>query len=496
MLLFDAFRLPCVALLALAACCSMPMSASAGEWTRFRGPNGSGIAEDATAPPTTWSENENLKWSVDLPGQGVSCPIIVGDRVYVTSWTGDGPDNLVRHLVCYDRATGNQIFDKSIVPVVKDEPYEGMFRQTGYTASTPASDGERIYCFFGVSGVYAFDLNGTELWRQSVGTNFDEHKWGTASSPVPVGDLVIVPAASESRSIVALRKTDGKEEWRFDSDTLNGTWSTPVVVDLPGGGQEVVFAVPGAVWAFDPVSGKQKWTVKGAESNSACASPIVHDGIVYAIGGREGGGMAIRAGGSGDVTESHVVWSKNLQARIGTAVIKDGLIYWPSGDLLNCIDAETGDRVYQKRLEAQKEVAQARRIFHLVAEETPVAAETPAAANEAPAQGAEIQQPGPGGRPDRGQGQGRGRGRGRGGRGGFGGGGFLSQDYSSPVVAGDKMYFARRGGEVYVFKLGREFEQLAVNKFAGEADYSATPAIADGQLFIRSSKKLYCVAAE
>lgn len=462
---------------------------SASEWTRFRGPNGSGIAADDTAPPTTWSETENLQWSVDLPGQGVSCPIIVGDKVYVTSWTGDGPDNLVRHLVCYDRKTGTQVFDKSIEPAVKDEAYDGMFKQTGYTASTPASDGERIYCFFGVSGVYAFDMEGNEVWRQSVGTNFDERKWGTASSPVPVGDLVIVPAAAESRSIVALRKSDGKEEWRFDSDTLNGTWSTPVVVDLPGGGQEVVFAVPGAVWAFDPVAGKQKWTCKGADSNSACASPIAHDGIVYAIGGREGGGLAIRAGGSGDVTESHVVWSKNLQARIGTAVFKDGLIYWPSGDLLNCIDAETGDRVYQKRMEAPKAVAQARRIFHLVAEETPVVA-----AGGASAQAAENPQPGPGDRPYGGQGQGRGRGRGRGGR--FGGGGFLSQDYSSPVVAGDKMYFARRGGEVYVFQLGREFEQLAVNKFPGEADYSASPAIADGQLFIRSSKKLYCVGAE
>lgn len=483
-------------LLVLSCVAWSAVEASAGEWARFRGPNGSGVAADAAVPPTTWSATENLKWSVDLPGQGVSCPIVVGDKVYVTSWTGDGPDNLVRHLSCYDRATGTLVFDKSIEPAVKDEPYEGMFRQTGYTASTPASDGERIYCFFGVSGVYAFDLAGNELWRQNVGTSFDERKWGTASSPVPVGDLVIVPAAAESRSIVALRKADGKEEWRFDSDTLNGTWSTPVVVDLPDGGQEVVFAVPGAVWAFDPVSGKQTWTCKGADSNSACASPIAHDGIVYAIGGREGGGLAIRAGGSGDVTESQVIWSKNLQARIGTAVIKDGLIYWPSGDLLNCVDAETGDRVYQKRLEAPKAVAQAQRIFHLVAEETPVAAEAPTSTGDAPAPAADNQQPGPGDRPYGGQGQGRGRGRGQGRGGRFGGGGFMSQDYSSPVVAGDKMYFARRGGEVYVFQLGREFEQLAVNKFPGEADYSASPAIADGQLFIRSSKKLYCVAAE
>jgi hypothetical protein len=458
---------------------------SAADWPRFRGPNGSGIAADAPAPPITWSETENLKWSIDLPGQGVSCPIVVGDRVYVTSWTGDGPDNLVRHLVCYDRATGEQIFDKSIAPVVQDEPYEGMFRQTGYTASSPASDGERVYCFFGVSGVYAFDMNGTELWRSSVGTQFDDRKWGTASSPVPVGDLVIVPAAAESKSIVALRKSDGSEAWRFDSPVLNGTWSSPVVVDTPSGGQELVFAVPGQVWAFDPATGKQLWTCQGAESNSACASPIAADGIVYAIGGREGGGLAIRAGGSGDVTESHVVWSGNQRARIGTPVLEDGLIYWISDGTANCIDAATGERVYQNRLKPQEDVAQTRRIFHLVAEET-AAEEVPA--NAPAVQAADGQQPGQ--RPGEGRGQVRGR------RRGGGGGGFMSQDYSSPVVAGDKMYYVRRDGATYVFKLGREFEQLAVNKFPGEADYSASPAIADGQMFIRSSKKLYCVAKE
>ena len=129
-------------------------------------------------------------------------------------------------------------------------------------------------------------------------------------------------------------------------------------------------------------------------------------------------------------------------------------------------------------------------MFHLVAEETPAdaAAQNPSAGT--PAQSGDNQaQPGSG--PAQGQRGGYGQGRGRGGR-GFGG--FMSQDYSSPVVADGKMYFTRRGGDVFVLALGREFKQLAINKFDGEADYSATPAIADGQIFIRSSKKLYCVA--
>jgi outer membrane protein assembly factor BamB len=462
--------------------------AKASDWDRFRGPNGSGISSDAVPTPTNWSDTENLKWSVDLPGRGVSCPIVVGDRVYVTSWTGDGADDLVRHLTCYDRATGKLIFDKAVPPVVKDEPYEGMFTQTGYTANTPASDGKHVYCFFGVSGVYCFDMDGNELWHQSVGTNFDERRWGTASSLLLTDDLVIVTAASESNSIVALKKSDGQKVWNFDSDQLNGTWSTPILARTPDGREELVFAVPGAVWAFDPATGKQNWTCKGADSNSACASAIANGDIVYVIGGRDGGGIAIRTGGTGDVTESHVVWSGSQRGRIGTAVYHDGLIYWVADGMANCIDAETGEKVYQQRLKPQAEVAQHSSVFHFVADETPAAENPPQL---------QLGASSPGGEQAQGQGQGeRRRGRGRGGRGGRGGGGFMQQDYASPVAADGKMYFTRRNGEIYVFKLGREYEQLAINKFSGEADYSATPAIVDGQIFIRSSKKLYCVAAE
>jgi outer membrane protein assembly factor BamB len=473
----------------------MTGAANAADWPRFRGPNGSGVSPDAQATPIKWSEADNLQWSVDLPGQGVSCPIVVSDRVFVTSWTGTGPDDLVRHLVCYDRATGKQVFDKSIKPVVKDEPYEGMFTQTGYTASTPACDGKGIYCFFGVSGLYAFNMDGDELWHTSVGTNFDERRWGTASSPVPCGDLVIVTAAAESKSIVALNKSDGKEAWRFDSPVLAGTWSTPLVVDLPEGKQELVFSVPGYLWAFDPKTGKQNWTCKGSDSNSACGSAIAQDGIIYAIGGREGGGIAVRAGGSGDVTETHVLWTGSQRARIGTPVIQDGLIYWVADGIANCIEAETGAKVYQERLTGQDVASHSPSVFQFVAQETTAAGSPPAqSAESGTAQAAAGEENGGEQRGDAGQaGEGRRRGRGRGGRGGDW---FRSQDYASPIIADGKMYFTRRAGEVVVIGLGRDYEQLAINKFSGEADYSATPAIADGQIFIRSSKKLYCVAEE
>lgn len=475
---------------ALLTIVALTQAVTAADWPRFRGPNGSGISGDAEPTPTTWTNTKNLRWSVDLPGRGVSSPIVVGDRVIVTSWTGDGPDNLVRHLSCFDRATGKRLLDKAIEPTVKDEPYENMFRQVGYAASTPTSDGEHIYCFFGVSGVYAFDMQGNQLWHTSVGTNFDENGWGTASSPILWNDLVIVTAAAESNSLIALRKSDGQEAWKYESKQFDGTWSTPVIVDLPDGRQKIVVSVPGFVWAFDPATGKQNWTCQTYPSNSAIASPIAHGDVVYAIGGREGGGLAIRAGGSGDVTETNVVWSGNQRARIGTPIYDDGLIYWVADGMANCIDADTGERVYQQRLQPQPEVARTGGVFHLVAEESPAA---PANDNPPPTtdQPGAAQPNGPG--PGQGGPGGRGRGYGRRGR---GGGGFLQQDYSSPIAADGKIYFTRRNGEVYVFALGREFKQLAVSKFDGEADYSATPAISAGDIFIRSSKKLYCIGGE
>ena len=473
--------------------------ATAADWPRFRGPNGSGIAADANPTPVTWSDTENLQWSVDLPGRGVSSPIVVGDRVIVTSWTGTGADDLVRHLVCYDRATGRQLYDKSIEPVVQEDPYESMRRQSGYAAHTPASDGERIFAFFGVSGVYCFDMDGNEIWHKSAGTDFDERHWGTASSPMLYKDLVIVTAGPESHSLVAFRKSNGEEVWKYQSQQLDATWSTPVLVDLTDGKQELVLAVPGFVLGFDPATGKRLWSCEAAESNSTCASPIAHDGIVYVIGGRNGGGIAIRAGGRGDITDTpNVLWSGNQQARIGTALYRDGLLYWISSGVAQCVDAKTGEKVYQQRLKSPEDVAQTRpTVFHYVADEQPAASsnDEPSAESKASEHDRPRRGPGAGRGPGTGRGPG-GFGRGFGRRGGGFGGGFMQQDYSSPVLADGKIYYARRNGEVYVLAVGREFKQLAVNKFKEEGEYSASPAIADGQIFLRSSNKLYCIASK
>lgn len=480
----DVFARPFVKIcLPLLLALSSHVAVNASDWPRFRGPDGLGISHDKESTPVEWSESKNLKWKVALPGPGSSSPILLGDRVWVTCWTGYGADrenlgdqkDLKRHLICIDRNTGKTVWSKAVDAVSPEDPYQGMFTQHGYASHTPVSDGKRVYVFFGKTGVLAFDLDGNQLWQTSVGTGSDPRGWGTASSPILYKNLVIVTAAVENQAMVALNKETGEEVWKQNADSLSSTWSTPVLADAGEGRIDLVVAVPYEIWGFNPETGKFLWYCESYDTNSLCTSPVARDGIVYVIGGISGGSIAVRAGGTDDVTKTHVVWSGQDQSRISTPICYDGRLYWIASGIANCADAKTGQRVYQARLERG-------------AAPDDAGAGTP-----------------PGGPPRGGFGQGRGglgqgpggSGQGRGGFGGFGrgGGGFGGQDYSSPVVADGKLYFVSRSGETFVLALGPTFQQLGRNRFESDgADFSATPALSKGDLFIRSSKNLYCVA--
>lgn len=448
--------------LTIALAVSLLGLSNADDWSRFRGPNGSGFNPDGTPVPVTWSDSENLKWKAPLPGPGSSSPIVVGQRVFVTCWTGYGTDrgdpgdqeNLKRVLICIDRNTGQTMWSKETDAVLPEDAYRGMFTQHGYASHTPVSDGERVYVFFGKTGVLAYDLEGNKLWQTSVGTERDRRGWGSASSPILYKNLVIVTASIEDEAIVALNKDTGKEVWKQQAAGFESTWGTPILVDVGDGRQDLVLGVPYEIWGFNPDNGKLRWYCEAVQSDSMCSSVIAHEGIVYAVerGPRGGGAVAIRAGGKDDVTKTHVVWTANERSRVGTPILHEGHIYWISGTVANCIDASTGEQVYQSRI------------------------------------------PGGTASPETGRGAGRGRSGGRRGFGGFGGG-FGGQDYSSPVAADGKLYFVRRSGAAIVVKLGPSFELLAQNRFeSDDGDFSATPAISNGELFIRSSKHLYCVS--
>ena len=438
-------------------------AAAAGDWSRFRGPNGSGVSADAAPMPVHWSPTQNLKWKVALPGPGSSSPIIVGDKVFITCWSGYGTDrgnragnqsDLKRHLVCLDRNTGKTVWDKTVDPVLPEDNYGGMFAEHGYATHTPASDGERVYVFFGKTGALAFDLKGNQLWQTTVGTGSDRMGWGSGCSPILYKNLVIVTASPESGAMYALDKETGKEVWRAAADGFSGTWGTPVLVEVDANRTDLVIGVPYEIWAFNPDTGKLRWYCEALGTRSFCSSVVTDGKVVYAMGDQGSGSIAIKAGGEKDVTKSQVVWTGRDNNRIGTSVIVDGKLYFVSSGVATCVDAKTGTRIYQGRLGGGS---------------------TATAPDD--------------------EGPGRPPGRGPGGGGGGGRGGMGGQDYSSPVVADGKLYYVSRSGAAHVIKLGDTFEQLATNRVTEDAeDFSATPAVSNGALFIRSSKHLYCIA--
>jgi outer membrane protein assembly factor BamB len=432
---------------------------AAGDWARFRGPNGSGVSAEEAAPPVTWDAQQNIKWKVDLPGPGLSSPIVVGQRVLLTCWSGYGTEasnsqnDLRRHLLCIDRTTGQTLWQRTVEPTLPEDEFGGMFAENGYASHSPVSDGERVYVFFGKTGALAFDLDGNQLWHAPLGTESDPRGWGSAASPILHEELLIVTASAESEALVALNKRTGEQVWRKEASGFSGTWGTPVLVQVDDSRTDLVVSVPGELWAFDPASGKLRWYCEAPTSNPVSASAIAHEGIVYVIGARQGGSIAVRAGGDGDVSQSHVVWTGNDRIGVGTPLYHDERLYWVASGVATCVDASTGQRIYQSRLGRTE-------------------ADTEANVGE----GQEGRRAGFGG-----------------GRGG--GGGMRGQDYSSPVAVADKLYFVSRSGVAHVLALGPEFRQLASNTFA-EADeqFSASPAISDGELFIRSNRRLYCIA--
>jgi hypothetical protein len=442
-------------LLALAMLLALTLdSAHAADWSRFRGPNGNAFS-DETGLPTKWSDSaeDGLVWKTSLPGAGASSPVISGDKVFVTCFTGRGTENLERILVCASRKDGKILWQKSVKGKANEDFPDQMLMTHGYASSTPATDGEGVYVLFGKSGVYAYDMKGNELWHKNVGNGSAPMGWGSACSPILYKNLVIVTAAAEGHALIAFDKKTGKEVWNNPAASLNGCWGTPILVELPSGKTELVLSVPGEVWGFDPASGQFLWFCEGINTNAMCASAVAKDGIVYAIGGGPGssGAVAIKAGGKDDVTKTHLLWSTNAGSYVTSPVIVGELLLWvDDGGFAQGLKLKDGESVAKKRLSAG------------------------GAAGGPPAGG-----------PPGGGGFGGGRGR------GMGGGG---KEYYASVVAGDgKLYAVSRNKGTLVISADSKLEVLATNKMDDTSVFNAGPAIQDGQIYLRSDKFLYCI---
>lgn len=325
-----------------------------GEWPCFRGLGGMGVAK-TVGLPIEWDANNNVAWKTPLPGAGTSSPITFGDHIYLTCYSGyfvphepgGSLEQLKRHLIALRRETGEVVWDKAIPAKL---PEEKSIRDHGFAANTPAADADRVYAFFGKTGVFAFDHEGNQLWQADVGSKTSG--WGTAASPLLYKDLVIINASVESQSLVALDRKTGDEKWR--ASDIREAWNTPVIVTAESGRRELVVARHGDVLAFDPDTGSPLWSCKTDITWYMVPTAVAADGVVYYLGGRSGNrALAVRAGGSGDVTATHRLWTSKTGSNVTSPIYLDGYLYWMSEGLgiAYCAKAETGQLMYEQRLE-------------------------------------------------------------------------------------------------------------------------------------------------
>ncbi len=407
----------CAGLVGLIAVTALP----ADDWPAWRGRHGDGHSSDK-APPLRWSRTENVRWKTALPEPGNSSPIVWKDRVFLTQALEAGRR---RAVLCLDRATGKLLWQRETVYTEKEPTHE----TNPYCSATPVTDGTHVIASLGSAGLVCYNFAGKELWRKDLGKL--EHIWGNGSSPILYGDLVILWCGPGPRQfLLAVKKINGETVWRHEepggksgsggSKEWLGSWATPLQVRV-GDHDELIVPVPRKVKGFDPKTGTELWSCGGL-GDLIYASPVCSaDGIVVVVSGFHGPALAVRAGGTGDVTATRRLWhhpQRNPQ-RIGSPIFVGGYVY-----LLNesgvgqCFDGTTGADVWNNQR--------------------------------------------------------------------VGG-----DSWSSPGYAAGRLYINTRAGDTLVLSARPKYELLARNSL-GERVLSS-PALADGELFIRSYKHLWCL---
>ncbi len=308
-------------------------------WAQWRGPLATGEAPLAT-PPTTWSENHNIRWKTRLPGLGHSSPIVWSDRVFLTAAFPVGEELPARHdavhgahdsrpvthvqrfvALAISRETGEIVWQTTLH---EELPHEGGHATGSLASASPVTDGKLLFASFGSRGLYALDLEGTLRWKADLGQMQTKHAHGEGSSPVLYDGTLVVPWDHEGQSfIVAFDSATGRELWRSLRDEVT-SWATPIVV-LVDGKPQVVASATNRIRGYDLKSGKLLWEWRGLSGN-VVASPVFADGILYAGSSYDTRALvALRLSGArGDITASdHVLWTR----RRSTPYVPSPLLY-------------------------------------------------------------------------------------------------------------------------------------------------------------------------
>lgn len=463
-------------------CCVAPVAVTAEDWPQFRGVNASSVSTSKNLP-TEFSHTDKVAWLAEL-GDGVSCPIVVAGRLYNTGMTA--PTTL--SVFCHDAATGKQLWKTDL----ETGKLPRITPPNSHASSTPCCDGKRVYVHFSTLGLLAFDVaDGKEVWRHELPLPAYLMDWGAATSPIVYKDTVLFCQDDDLNPfLLCVDAATGKEKWKTLRSDMLGGYSVPVLCEVDGQ-TDIVVAGSGMMKGYDPETGKERWTCN-TMLRTIMTSPVVKDGIIYVavqsygdstrtlkfallewldtnqdgklardeipkefharfdtsdknkdgfIEGTEldtafqspnnqvGGGniiQAIKGGGKGDVTRTHVLWNLNNRAPSNLAsplVVNDKLFVVKKGGLSSCFNVSEGKTHWElKRI------------------------------------------------------------------------GNLGDYYSSPVAADGKIFVTGENGFLVVLEDGPEMKILAKNDMGGSC--IATPAIADGRIFIRTREKIFCIANE
>ena len=405
----------------------------AENWPGWRGPSGDGVSA-GKGIPTKWSSTENIAWKIAVPGEGHSSPIVWGDKVFLTSSL---TEKNKRILLCIDRLSGQTVWQRDVV----QSPPETIHRLNSRASGTPATDGKQVYVTFmraegdeviapnvgserlitpGKIIVAAYDLDGNEKWKTNVGDFLSAHGFNTC--PVLFEDLVILNGDHDGNAyLVALDRQSGRQRWRTRRENKTRSYVTPIIREIDGITQ-MILSGSLCIASYDPRNGKRHWIVDGPTEQFVAS--MVYDGkYVFATGGYpERHTLAIRPGGKGNVTDTHIAWRTTRGAAYVPSPIISGryLLMVADSGIASCFEARTGKRHWMERL--------------------------------------------PGGHSP------------------------------SPVSADGLVYFVSDRGVTTIIRPSETFAVIAKNEL-GEP-VSASPAISQGQIFLRTHQHLYCIGSK
>jgi outer membrane protein assembly factor BamB len=425
--------------LLIAVCWSASAPGEEG-WTSWRGPNLNGSAASDARPPVKWDATTNIQWATDLPGEGTSTPIVLGDQIFVLSAAATDrkaetppaaaadsktipPDVYYQFIVtCIDRATGNVTWQQT---ATEEVPHEGHHPTHTYAAGSPTTDGKRLYVSFGSRGIFCYSLSGELLWKQQLGKMHTRFGWGEAVTPVIAGNLLIVNWDQEENSfITALDASTGEPVWKTDRPGEVTSWNTPLVTEFNGRQQVIVNGTERAR-SYDLKTGKEIWSC-GGQTVNAIPSPLRYEDFVVCMSGyRSAAAFAIPLSSEGDITsQSKTLWTwAEGTPYVPSPSLSGRRLYFTANtnSILSCLDVTTGRPISEpKRLSG------------------------------------------------------------------------VGNLYASPLIANGHVYITGRDGTTVVLKDDDSLEVVATNELKDQID--ASPIAVGNQLFLRSWKKLYCIA--